>query len=106
MGRIIITQSDGGGTVNAARGDTLEFRLPENPSTGYRWALLESGAPRLAPAGDEFQSASTGRAGAGGLRVLQFRAIARGTTVLRLELVRSWETVPPQATFRLQVEVT
>jgi len=38
---------DGGRTVVLRTGDTVALSLAENPSTGYSWQVVSSGAPVL-----------------------------------------------------------
>src|SRR5439155_24206118 len=37
--RVTLTELDDGRTIEATVGDTIELRLPENATTGYRWAF-------------------------------------------------------------------
>lgn len=73
--------------VPVRTGDRILLRLPENPTTGYRWSGQIPGFLRLVRDSNE-----TGEApGAGGVRVLEFEAVAPGRAELRLALAREWE---------------
>ncbi|MGC9666350.1 protease inhibitor I42 family protein [Planosporangium sp. 12N6] len=85
--------SDDGSTVVAAPGDTLEVALPENASTGYRWAFEPS--PGLVILDDRVLPSSD-QPGAGGERVFAVRVDAPGE--VRARLRRSWE--PPESAAR------
>jgi inhibitor of cysteine peptidase len=69
---------------------TIEVRLPENPTTGYRWAISDHDQKVLPFQGDRFVSPTT-QVGAGGTRVFEFQAAGAGSTTLRLKQFRAWE---------------
>jgi len=87
-------------------GDDIEIVLEENPTTGYRW--VDAMAPGiLALQQSKFAPDGGGAIGAGGIRLLSFRAERAGTTDLRLELRRPWRRASPDpdaATFLVTVE--
>jgi inhibitor of cysteine peptidase len=68
-------------------GDQLELHLAENPTTGYRWLVDESGGQALESGTAEFRRGGS-VPGAGGTRVFHFVAAAIGTGVVRLRRVR------------------
>jgi inhibitor of cysteine peptidase len=39
MSDVVLTEADAGSTRQVKRGETVELRLKENPSTGYRWTI-------------------------------------------------------------------
>ena len=85
-----ISKADAGTELNVSIGETLELRLAENPTTGYRWQLRSSGDPVLKFVEQSF--APSGLAvGAGGTRRWIFRAVLVGLSRLELEQRRSWE---------------
>lgn len=90
MATLTIDRSDEGATVVADRGDTIEIRLDENPTTGFRWAV-EDHDRRLPLEGSEFSPAAGNRIGTGGTRILRFKAAAPGVVRLELRLRREWE---------------
>lgn len=105
MAEIEVTQSDSGKTIHASAGDTLSVRLPENPTTGYRWQQ-DFGTEGIASAGDSF-TPSIGSPGAGGTRLLRFSLNATEDITLHLSLRRAWEDLAyaPQDTFELHLIV-
>ena len=103
MSELVVTDVHSGSTVRVAPGDAVLVRLPESPTTGYRWQFDVAGA--LAVSGDTFASGSAAP-GAGGERTLRLVASAPGSHSLTAVLRRPWETgVAPQATFTVTVEV-
>jgi inhibitor of cysteine peptidase len=92
LARLDVFPADDGNTFVVAAGDELIVTLPENPTTGYRWEL-DSPSAALVLERDEPRA---GRVpGAGGVRVLAFRAAAAGRVRLSLQLRRAWETMQP-----------
>ena len=86
-------------------GDVLEVRLPENPTTGYRWDFVTSN--ELTVVGDEFSGELDGGIGAGGQRVVRFQAMKPGTAKVEAANRRSWETEGEAIdSFRVDVEVS
>lgn len=84
---MILTVQDSGKFVRVGRGETLTLRLAENPTTGYRWAVDSGGG--LEQVNDRNEGG--GGIGAGGVRVLEFRARRAGQHDLRLKHWREWE---------------
>jgi predicted secreted protein len=72
-------------------GDLAEVRLPETPSTGYRWEPA-SGVAEVVDVRYEEQSAGRPVAGASGTRVFKVRIEDVGELVFVLR--RSWEPEP------------
>jgi inhibitor of cysteine peptidase len=92
-----------GGEVEVGLGESFEVRLPENPTTGYRWRQRSSGEPAVALQADSFHPAGEG-VGAGGTRDWQFRAVHEGVARLQLEYRRGWESHAAE-TFTVTVRV-
>jgi inhibitor of cysteine peptidase len=92
------------GTSQSVRiGELTTVRLPESPTTGYRWEPDELGAGLLLVE-DRFEGATTPR-GSGGERVLVFRAVATGPAALRLVNRRRWASDAPAEEFSVRFEV-
>jgi|SRR5689334_17661549 len=103
MSEIVVTQSSSNQVLRCAVGDTVVVRLPENPTTGYRWQFEVPTGLELA--GDDFNT-SASNPGAGGERVMRFCVRAGASIRLHAALRRSWETgVAPQAEFAVVLEV-
>jgi inhibitor of cysteine peptidase len=84
MRQIIIGKTDNGKSFEVSQNDLISINLPENPTTGYLWQVSEVDN-RVVKIQD-----SSG-IGAGGMRILSFKAESSGTTNIRLNLRRGWE---------------
>jgi inhibitor of cysteine peptidase len=100
---IEINLAQNGGSVDIALGESFEIRLPENPTTGYRWQLQPSELTNFDLEEDTFER-SRGAYGAGGVRHWRFRARKAGVTHLDMEYRRSWESQVTE-TFRITIRV-
>jgi predicted secreted protein len=84
-------------------GDGILLRLPENPSTGYRWAGEIPDFLRLTR--DENERHGTAP-GAGGLRTMELVAVAPGRATLNFACGQAWEpTAPPTDRFSVTIDV-
>ena len=92
--------------VELKKGQTLVITLESNPTTGYRWEVVEPDEPILRQMGEpEFKSESEA-VGAGGTETFRFEAVNAGQAALELVYRRPWEEdVEPLETFSLQVVV-
>lgn len=108
-GMVKANDEDNGGRVEMKVGGTLEIELESNPTTGYTWQVIESGAGVLEQTGaSDYTSDSEGEGavGVGGTETFTFEAIAAGEVTLELAYMRPWETEEePADTFTLTVEV-
>jgi inhibitor of cysteine peptidase len=87
---ITLTGEDKGRTIDVPVGSTIEVRLAENPTTGYRWAVESAGGPAIAGVDDRFEPEQPPRIGSGGIRVFRFRATKQGGGVLALRHWQPW----------------
>lgn len=94
MAQLDLGESDGGRSYPVAAGDLVVVRLPETPSSGYRWQVDTVDADVLAPAGDTFRPERPGLGGEG-MRLLRFTVVGAGHASLRLALRRGWEKGEP-----------
>jgi len=99
-----IDEEAAGSRVKLAVGATLNVRLLEQPTTGYRWALLPGDERVLALTEDTYHPDSE-RPGAGGIRHFRFTAGLRGHRVLSIVKRRSWESHETAAE-RVDLDVT
>jgi len=84
----------------------FEIRLPENPTTGYRWMLELTGAPTWTLTADSYHAAS-GALGASGIRTLRFIGAATGRGRIELLYRRPWEqATPSDRAFILHIRVS
>lgn len=70
----------------------LRVRLPENPTTGFRWVLLTSGT--LRPVADSFSPGAMGidtGVGAAGWRQFELAPITVGLQRVELVLRQAWD---------------
>jgi inhibitor of cysteine peptidase len=88
---LTLTQADKGKSFEAHQDDVIIVRLPENPTTGYRWAIEEVDEEILEPEESDFSLNPDAGIGGGGGRELSFRAKKAGIAHLELKLARSWE---------------
>lgn len=88
-------------------GQIAEVRLPSNPSTGYRWALMEASTDLITLLDHGFVAGRTDMVGAPGEERWTFQAMRVGSGELRFEYRRPWEPldVPPaqRASYRVEV---
>jgi inhibitor of cysteine peptidase len=101
-----ITEDDTGKTINLENGETFYLKLPENPSTGYRWELnLTQGLNILS---DEYiqDPAPEGYTGVSGTHQWKIKAIAEGSQQIKGIYKRPWENeTGTEDKFILNVEV-
>ena len=88
---VILTKDNAGSNVGLKSGDMLEVRLPENPTTGYRWAVDSVDTRVLQLDTTPYEPATDAGVGGGGTRVFRFSVAGSGSSVLRLKLWREWE---------------
>ena len=86
-----ITRSDHGKTIELPKGADLVLELEENPTTGYRWQLLDFAPHTVAIVQSEYRAGPGKGAGAGGLRCFHLELKGTGTIPLRAKLLRAWE---------------
>ena len=91
----VVTDADKGGTVTIKMGDVLEVRLNSNPTTGYEWYLQKQSTALLKLTGQSWTQPPPDHVGAPVVQILDFAPTAKGTGVLLLHYVRSWEPPDP-----------
>jgi len=98
MSTVELSQSDNGKLIELQRGQKLSIRLPENPTTGYRWeidstnvGLYETTKAIITLETNSFAPASSSGIGSGGERTFVFQAANVGTTQLQLKIWQPWE---------------
>lgn len=102
-GDVILNEQDRGREVPVSAGDVIELRLPENPTTGYRWAFADhAGIEILSDKNDLTQGAAPGAAAA---RIFVLRVLG-GSTELRLRLGQAWDPhASPEAEYCVTLTV-
>jgi inhibitor of cysteine peptidase len=104
-----LTAADSGTSVTLEPGQQLQISLESNPSTGFRWNLVqEPDANVLILVSSTYVEPVTDDqvVGAPGTEVWTFEAAAAGTTSLELAYFRSFEPENVGGTFSLNAEVT
>jgi inhibitor of cysteine peptidase len=90
MPNLVLTEADAGTVRVAHPDDDVLLRLPETPSTGYRWSV-EASHPDVASVEKDRRGATAGGVGAPGTREFPIRGTKKGTVVLEAKLWRQWE---------------
>jgi inhibitor of cysteine peptidase len=98
-----IDQARNGDCLEVSLGEAIQVKLPENPTTGYRWRLQSAGEEALDLEEDSSER-SPGGLGAGGARSWHFQARQAGLVRLEFALQRSWQPQPIE-TFRVTITV-
>jgi inhibitor of cysteine peptidase len=91
ISQVLLGPGDRGSTVEVRKGDAIVVDLPENPTTGYRWAVHRIDWSVLALEATDFRSPPGAAMGASGQRFLLFRVKAEGRADVELKLRRDWE---------------
>jgi predicted secreted protein len=91
----IVTDADKGGTITIKMGDVLEVRLSSNPSTGYAWYVQKQSTALLKLTGQSQTQATQPGVGRPIVQIFDFAPTGKGTGVLLLHYVRSWESTGP-----------
>jgi inhibitor of cysteine peptidase len=88
-----LTQADNSKSVEARPGDLIIIRLPENPTTGFRWTVDNVDPLCVEAQGSSFSPGRDGAVGGGGERTFSFQVKGEGGTGnIGLKLRREWET--------------
>ena len=88
--QLVLTAQNDGQTIDVRVGQTVIVNLPENATTGYRWAI-EQMDPRLVEAREAKPQYPSGAIGSGGRAEWVFLPKAPGTTLITLKQWRPWE---------------
>lgn len=84
-----LTSADNGKTVDMRVGATVVLRLPDNPSTGYVWAV--NADPAVVQVSEQKHVSTSNRVGGGGEAQWSIQAKAAGTAKVELKRWREWE---------------
>ena len=105
MNEISIGQSENGETISLQVGDTIQVRLPENPSTGYLWQLASEEDFNLRLISAEYATPQSSAFGARGMRVFLFKAVRPGEAEIQLIHKRPWEASAGENRFAVRIQV-
>lgn len=86
-----LKSSDHGKTVEVPLGESITIRLPENPTTGYRWAVDSITQSHLTIDEGHFVPAAGSGVGGGGYREMVVHTKQEGVGEVRLKLRQPWE---------------
>ncbi len=101
----LLSLDDDGGSVEIRVGEELTIRLPENATTGYRWApdRTDEALLELGPSEPDYPDSAPGR---GGEVVFRLRAKRAGATEIALKYWRDWEgDASIERRFRIRIEI-
>lgn len=73
-------------------GEVLQFNVPENPSTGYQWQLLQPLKNFKTEETYLQNDSEEGAVGVGGTKTFRFTALKPGQDYIELVHIRSWES--------------
>lgn len=90
-GLLVVTRTDNNRVAELRLGERLAVKLPENPSTGYAWAVDESDGRLLTLESTAYDAPLEGSIGARGRRVFIFSARQAGDVVLKFKYWRFWD---------------
>jgi len=90
-GSLVVTRADNNRTAELRTGERLIVRLPENPSTGYTWAVDETDRRLLMLDSTDYAAPEEGFVGARGQRTFTFTVRQPGEVALKLKYWRFWE---------------
>jgi inhibitor of cysteine peptidase len=80
-----------GQTVEADFGQEVEIYLQENPTTGFRWQVVQTGEPICTLVSETFDPGRKAP-GQAGIHSWKFKVVAEGTASIELVYRRSWDT--------------
>jgi inhibitor of cysteine peptidase len=87
---LLLVETDNDRTVDVRVGDEVRISLPENASTGYRWAIDRYDENIIEALGSEPRYPA-GAVGSGGEIAFTFKARKAGTGEIALKHWRHWE---------------
>jgi inhibitor of cysteine peptidase len=87
---LVFSTADNGRTVELHVGDEVALRIPENATTGYRWAIDSADANLVDIKEGQYVSTSE-KMGGGGEAQWLITAKAPGATSIKLKRWRPWE---------------
>ena len=92
--QVVLTERDNGSSISVYKGQELVIELNSNPSTGYRWEVVESNENILRFMGMEFGEPETNLFGAPQKQIIRFEVNDTGICSPKLVYQRPWEQTP------------
>jgi inhibitor of cysteine peptidase len=105
MQEIELTENDHGRSYEIGLGGFITIRIPEIPTTGYRWVVREFNDQVISFKDSNYSIDPGGQIGGGGISTFSFKAISPGQSNLVLVLEREWEKDKPIKRFEIAVNV-
>ncbi|VVC02475.1 Chagasin family peptidase inhibitor I42 [Candidatus Burarchaeum australiense] len=99
----VTTVSDVKPVINAKAGEEFELPLVSNPSTGFGWLITIENESVVDYLGSS--DVCPDMAGAPCNTTYTFKALKAGTTVIHMNYMRIWESIPPQDSREFEVTV-
>ena len=90
MSQITLTEADKGASFTLKKDDIILIQLKENPTTGYRWMLIED-TNIISLESKKIILPEDPKIGEGGIRQFEFKAISSGTEKIHLKHWCEWE---------------
>lgn len=90
-GVLLVNRSDHNRSAELRVGEQLRVSLPENPGSGYTWAIDETDSRLLMLESAAYQSTNDSSLTARGQRIFSFRVQQSGEMTLQLKLWRFWD---------------
>ena len=84
------TAQDTNKTIHVSLNDSFNISLDSSPTTGYSWEILPYDESVIKFLKSEFKPTSNKR-GSNGKRIIEFKALGKGKTILELFYLRVWE---------------
>ena len=101
-----LNESSNDQEIELPRGQQFEIRLPENPTTGFRWKMVANGEPACKTLEDFYEPPDVLTHGQEGAHYWRFEAAQAGDGNIELVYQRSWEQGKnPARRFTLNVRV-
>ena len=91
ISEMVIKQTDRGKSFDIFQGSIISIHLEENPTTGYKWEVINVNSRVLELQNSEYIGASESILGGRGLRIFTFEAKLPGVTQIGLKLHQEWE---------------
>jgi inhibitor of cysteine peptidase len=79
-----------GQAISVDKGDTFVIALDSNPTTGYQWQAEDNA--KVEQVKSKYVAGDSNLMGASGTQLITFEATNRGTTTLKLDYARSFES--------------
>ena len=102
---VLLTEKDNGATIDIRAGESITINLPENATTGYRWAIDHYDQKCLEATATEPHYAANA-VGSGGQVAFTFVGRKKGSGEIVLKHWRHWEgDLSITGSFRLRLNV-